>query len=550
MARAKKQLLTIPDWGNRLTLRAEVGTSLPTPLPRDGEPSPMSTAVEEARGDTFCVMRNWDVKSLSKNHDRQSEGSLVTTDEDEFNGTPETIALARHGEGSCFVCGGSYGWGKTDRCHLERSMFSGFFRGLDGYTAPIGTYSYPAGEVSVPHIPAKNIFQAGLDVPMTENVVRYCKRIVFFGSATNVDMQAHPVGANQDQVATRFDDIFEAGVQIISISPLRQELDSKLRACWLQCRPGSDLAVMLALIHTLIDEDLYDKDFIAECCSGFDSFAEYVMGSTDGRPKNAAWAQAESEIPSQEILMLARLMAADRCIIGLPSSTALTEHAERSAWVAIALASALGYIGLPGGGLMMGSGMDQRSVRPERLSYSPGSLLQQETGSSGFIPLGWVIKKLTAPHERLSFNRREYRPPKLDLVCHARSMSHGESAGGCLADSVLPLASLFPRRHLIEPPRDSRDDFNILITLTLGLVLGFFHGRNRPRSVKPLFDLTEKNISGVWLLPTFDDLKAERAWGLRPLPMESNQVFECLSPDPILPPGCYRTAERRRTNRG
>jgi len=41
-------------------------------------------------------------------------------------------------------------------------------------------------------------------------------------------------------------------------------------------RPGTDLAVALAMIHVIINEGIYDKEFVETYCKGFDELAAHV----------------------------------------------------------------------------------------------------------------------------------------------------------------------------------------------------------------------------------------------------------------------------------
>jgi biotin/methionine sulfoxide reductase len=140
---------------------------------------------------------------------------------------------------------------------------------------------------------------------------------------------------------------------------------------------------------------LHDKDFVSRYCVGFDVFADYVMGRSDGVPKDPKWAEKKSEIPADEIVTLARLMAADRCMIGLSFSVQRAEHGEQTYWAGIALASALGYIGLPGGGLVLGAGVGKMSTMQRKMvPFSVGSLPQGKNAISDFIPLARVTDML------------------------------------------------------------------------------------------------------------------------------------------------------------
>jgi anaerobic selenocysteine-containing dehydrogenase len=74
---------------------------------------------------------------------------------------------------------------------------------------------------------------------------------------------------------------------------------------------------MLGLAHTLVTENLHDTDFLTRYCVGFDPFKAYLLGESDGQPKDASWAAAITEIPAQTIRNLARRMATNRTMISV-----------------------------------------------------------------------------------------------------------------------------------------------------------------------------------------------------------------------------------------
>ena len=65
---------------------------------------------------------------------------------------------------------------------------------------------------------------------------------------------------------------------------------------WLAIRPNTDTALMLALCHTLLVENLYDRDFLDRYTVGFDKFAPSLAG------KDAAWAEKITGIPAARIV--------------------------------------------------------------------------------------------------------------------------------------------------------------------------------------------------------------------------------------------------------
>ena len=48
----------------------------------------------------------------------------------------------------------------------------------------------------------------------------------------------------------------EKGIEFINISPLRSDIPKFTDAKWLQIRPNSDTALMLALAHTIVSKNL------------------------------------------------------------------------------------------------------------------------------------------------------------------------------------------------------------------------------------------------------------------------------------------------------
>jgi biotin/methionine sulfoxide reductase len=138
----------------------------------------------------------------------------------------------------------------------------------------------------------------------------------------------------------------------------------ELQARWLAPRPGSDVALILGLAHTLLVEGLHDKDFLARCTSGFDRFADYLMGRDEGVPRTAEWAAALCELPAAQIRELAREMARSRTMLMMSWSLQRAEFGEQPYWALVALASMLGQVGLPGGGFGFGYGCVNGVGRP------------------------------------------------------------------------------------------------------------------------------------------------------------------------------------------
>jgi thiosulfate reductase/polysulfide reductase chain A len=93
------------------------------------------------------------------------------------------------------------------------------------------------------------------------------------------------------------------GAKIVVVDPRYSEAAS-VGQQWIRIRPGTDLALMLAIAHVMIKEDLYNKDFVEKYTQGFEEFSKEVEQYTP------EWASEKTSIPKQVIIDLAREMAA------------------------------------------------------------------------------------------------------------------------------------------------------------------------------------------------------------------------------------------------
>ena len=84
----------------------------------------------------------------------------------------------------------------------------------------------------------------------------------------------------------------EAGIEFVSITPLKSDSPDFLGAQWVPIRPNTDTALMLAMMHTLLTEGRYDTEFVARYCTGFEPFRRYLLGLDDATAKDAQWAEA------------------------------------------------------------------------------------------------------------------------------------------------------------------------------------------------------------------------------------------------------------------
>src|SRR5690606_28891817 len=73
---------------------------------------------------------------------------------------------------------------------------------------------------------------------------------------------------NHPVAATFMKNAIERGAKLILADPRRTEL-ARMATHTLQFRPGTDVALLNAMLHTIIYEGLVDAHFIAERAEGF-----------------------------------------------------------------------------------------------------------------------------------------------------------------------------------------------------------------------------------------------------------------------------------------
>lgn len=74
----------------------------------------------------------------------------------------------------------------------------------------------------------------------------------------------------------------KSNIPLVVIDPRRTQVAAKADV-WLPVRPGTDGTLALGLIQVIIEESLYDQDFVARWCHGFDELACAVKEYTPAR---------------------------------------------------------------------------------------------------------------------------------------------------------------------------------------------------------------------------------------------------------------------------
>ncbi|MBE0500781.1 MAG: molybdopterin-dependent oxidoreductase [Desulfuromonadales bacterium] len=72
---------------------------------------------------------------------------------------------------------------------------------------------------------------------------------------------------------------------------------------WFPIKPGTDMAFILAMIHVIVTEELYDHDYVKEQTVGFDKLISHIQQYTP------EWAEGETDIHADAIRRVAREFA-------------------------------------------------------------------------------------------------------------------------------------------------------------------------------------------------------------------------------------------------
>lgn len=112
----------------------------------------------------------------------------------------------------------------------------------------------------------------------------------------------------------------------------------------LRLRPGSECALVLALLHVIISEGRYDKEFVEKHCSGFAELAAHVA---EFSPE---WAAPLTRVPAERLREAARAMAANPPFAMIwGNGIDLSVNAFQTGRALLLLSAILGSLDVPGG---------------------------------------------------------------------------------------------------------------------------------------------------------------------------------------------------------
>lgn len=547
------------------------------PAANDPDPSPILQSLPDAVQGEGRVARPFvrkgflEQRSASDRAGRGAEPFVPVDWETALDLVAGELERVRATYGNEAIFGGSYGWASAGRLHHARTLLHRFLNGFGGYTGQVTNYSYAAGMVLMPHV-------VGTVQPVSgpgtswQSIAENTRLMVMFGGVPLKNSQMDSGGTGEHTAAGWMRRAREAGVEFVSISPLRSDAADFLNAEWLAPRPGSDTAVMLALAHTLVSEGLHDQAFLARYTTGFERFRPYLMGEADGQPKDADWAAELSGLDADTIRRLARRMAGTRTFVTSSWSLQRADHGEQPYWMTVVLAALLGQVGLPGGGFGFGFGAVNGMGNPRRNAPIP-RMSKGRRGAGIDIPVARIADMLLQPGETIDFDGKRLTYPDIRLVYWAggNPFHHHQDINRLIeawrrpetvivhepwwtatarhADVVLPATTPLERNDIaassldrfvlamhkaIEPVGEARNDLDIFAGLAgrLGFREAFTEGRDEMEWLRHIYDVCRQQAAHFELeMPDFDSFWEEGRFEVAP-PDQPYILFGKFREDP------------------
>ena len=142
---------------------------------------------------------------------------------------------------------------------------------------------------------------------------RIATGIITCGSNPIVDYENHPrcillwgnnlVISNPDEYkGEAFSVSLDQGAKLIVVDP-RLTRAAARADIWLQLRPGTDTALALGMLHVIVNEALYDKEFVDKYVHGWEPFVRRIQEYPPEKVAKITW------VPENKIIDAARLYA-------------------------------------------------------------------------------------------------------------------------------------------------------------------------------------------------------------------------------------------------
>jgi len=398
--------------------------------------------------------------------------------------------------------------------HNTSRLTMRFLSLFGGYTNTFSSYSSAAAQYVTPFVLGTR--EVGID----PGTLQYANLIILWG-ANVVDTRL------ESALEGRIREAKARGIEVIVIDPRSTSTVKTLGTKWIPIYPGTDSALMMAVLYVLIDEGFIDREYVNKYSSGFEELEKYIIGSSDGIPKTPQWAEKICGTPSEHIIQLAQQYGQAHPTALIPGlSIQRTIGGEEAIRMAIALQVATGNLGVLGGstgGLTWGRlpspriGAIKIPFNPSDVSIPvyrwPDAIIEGKQGGypsdiKAIYNVGgnFVIQGSDIHKNIKAFNEVEF------AVCHDRFMT--PTAKYC--DIVLPVTTFLERNDIVIPDGGNyllfsnqavapipevKNDYDIFCQVAdrLGFSKEFSEGKNEEEWLKRFVEDSE--------IPDYDEFR-------------------------------------------
>jgi len=319
----------------------------------------------------------------------------------------------------------------------------------DGFLEFMGAFGSPnfTGAANLCMVPRMTAFMAVTGGIRAEPDYDNTRLVIFWGSdpLTSERYGAYAAYDGMRQIIPR---LKERGTRLICIDPFRSRT-AALADEWVRIKPGSDVALGLAMIHVIIKESLYDRAFVEAYTSGFDALADHVQSCDPN------WAEALTGIPAKAIEDLAKTYATTK-----PATTyegngldMIANGVDAVRTVAI-LIGLTGNLDVPGGNVFMPfarqSSLPTKTVpREKRIGYDQFPLFMEVPfpavkssllGEAESRPRAMIVHHCNPALVQANEKRTRQALENIDFLMVSDIFPTATTA---LADLVLPITSDF-----------------------------------------------------------------------------------------------------------
>lgn len=453
-----------------------------------------------------------------------------------------------YGPSSIFA--GSYGWRSNGVLHKAATLLQRYMALAGGYTGHLGDYSTGAAQAIMPYVVGgSEVYQQQTSWP----VVLEHSDVVVLWSANPLNTLKIAWNASDEQGIAWFDALRSSGKRLICIDPMRSEtvdfFGDKME--WIAPHMGTDVALMLGIAHTLVENGWHDEAFLTRYTTGYAMFAAYLTGERDGIAKTAEWAAEICGIPAMKIRELAAIFHDNTTMLMAGWGMQRQQFGEQKHWMIVTLAAMLGQIGIPGGGFGL-SYHFANGGNPTRRSAVLASMqgsVQGGTDAVEKIPVARIVEALEnpgAPYQHNGVNRhfpdirfiwwagganfthhqdtnrliRAWQKPELVVISECFW-----TAAAKHADIVLPATTSFerndltmtgdysnqhlvPMKQVVPPQYQARNDFDVFAELSERWERGgrqrFSEGKSELQWLETFYNIAaERGASQQVTLPPF-----------------------------------------------